>query len=250
MRDINNTRGFTLIELIATIALLTIIGLIAIPTVNTVIKDAEADSEAISYEMIEKAASAVHSTYGPGNEFSDVPGGGYTVQTLIDNGFLSYKDNLPPEVVDGVVHLSETNGFTYGNRNYMRNSDKLVEGRGSRSEHIYYGKIDDALEDIGEGETITISFDVKMGTGDYLQMYNNNHRGQWFFHPLKSWTNIGTDWTRLSFTTEVWYKPSHPKATTDIEFYGKYDTGNVPAVKNIKIEKGSVATPWVPALED
>ncbi|MFA7745100.1 phage tail spike protein [Salinicoccus roseus] len=135
-----------------------------------------------------------------------------------------------------------------GGRNYMRNSGE-EKFSGSR-EHMYYGRIDDALSDIGDGETITISFDAKANVGDYLQVYNSNRRGQWYFTPTETLRDIGTEWNRHSFNATVKFDETSTAGETTIEFFGRYDTGNTFYIKNIKIEKGNKATDWTPAPED
>lgn len=141
-------------------------------------------------------------------------------------------------------------GIEVGGRNYMLNSSE-EKYSGSR-EHMYYGRIDDALENIGEDELITISFDVKASTGDYLMAYNANRRGQWYFVPSPSGTfrGIGTEWVRLSFQAKVVFDEDRATGETQIEFFGTYDTGNTFSIKNVKIEKGNKATDWTPAPED
>lgn len=137
-----------------------------------------------------------------------------------------------------------------GGRNYMLNTSE-EKYSGSR-EHLYYGRIDDALQEIGVGEEIVISFDVKSTNGDYIQVYNSNRRGQWYFSSPASlvFRDLGTEWTRRSFTSTVSFNDSRNVADTFIEFYGIYDTGNTFYIKNVKIEKGNKATDWTPAPED
>lgn len=144
--------------------------------------------------------------------------------------------------------LQAVDEIEVGGRNYMRNS-KAEKYSGSR-EHMYYGRIDDALKDIGDGEEITISVDVKMAVGDYLQIYNSNRRGQWYFTPTHTVRDIGTEWTRISFQEKIVFNEGYSEGETQIEFYGLYDNGNTFYVKNIKIEKGNKATDWTPAPED
>ena len=247
------SRGFTLVELIAVLGILVIITLIAVPTINSLVDDAAEDTQAVSYEMIEKAASMVHSANGSGNQYETMPGG-YSVKSLVDNGFLKYDESLGVDMNEGMVYNVPGEGMTYANRNYVKDSGKHSTTRNSTGggrEHMYYTRIDDALAEIGDGETITISFDVKADVGDYVLAYDSNRRTDWYFAPSKSFSNFGTDWTRLSFTSKVVRDPSAAKSSeTFIEFYGLYDTGNHLEVKNVKIEKGLAATPWIPAIED
>lgn len=245
--------GFTLVELIAVLGILVIITLIAVPTINSLVDDAAEDTQAVSYEMIEKAASMVHSANGSGNQYETMPGG-YSVKSLVDNGFLKYDESLGVDMNEGMVYNVPGEGMTYANRNYLKGSDvhkKTSRNMGANSEHMYYARIDDALEEIGDGETITISFDVKADIGQYIQAYNSNRRAGWYFAPTKTFNDVGTEWTRLSFTSKALVNPTPPKSSeTFIEFYGLYKTGNFFEIKNVKVEKGLAATPWIPAIED
>lgn len=141
-------------------------------------------------------------------------------------------------------------------RNYMLDTQKTANAL--TREHLYFGRIDDALEKIGEGKIITVSFDVKSATGNYLLVYNNNHRHKWYFSVPEttfngmSFRNFGTEWVRLSFKAKVMFSEDAVTnhGDTKIEFFGEYNTGNFFQIKNVKIEKGDQKTPYLPAPED
>ena len=60
---------------------------------------------------------------------------------------------------------------------------------------------------------------------------------------------VTTEYKRYSITfTPSLYVESETKSM--LAFYGTYNTGNIPCIKNAKLEKGNKATDWTPAPED
>lgn len=139
-----------------------------------------------------------------------------------------------------------------GGRNLFEGGElSKYTGTGNNAEHMYYANINHALEKVNIGDTITISFDIKMVKGDRIQVYCSNRRGKLFFIPQRTFSNIGTDKVRLSFQTIVSRNTGtvHPDGT-DIEFYSTYGTSDWFTVSNLQIERGNKATDWTPAPED
>ncbi len=115
--------------------------------------------------------------------------------------------------------------------------------------------------DITSGTTVTISFDLEIKyvtESSYFLIYNTNNKG-----PKQiSGTNIGaqifsghsvgeTIKKRVSATTTIIDRSTTPTITDNyIEFYSTYHTGNVFKISNLKIELGSVPTPWCPNEAD
>jgi len=119
-------KGFTLVELLAVIVILGIIAAIAVPSIAGIIGGAKEDAQrANAMQMIEAARLAQAS----GLEFDQVDTGnqdGYTLDTLIDNGYLEEFDN--PES-NGGYDLEDS--FVKINGNGFRvtledSSDKIV----------------------------------------------------------------------------------------------------------------------------
>lgn len=104
--------------------------------------------------------------------------------------------------------------------------------------------IDDKIE---VGDNIVVSFDVKMTTGSYIQIYDNNDIIDKSIG-LKSWQNIGNEKVRLSYITQV-VASSKGDSYHSLGFYNN-NNGDKFTIDKIKIEKGNKATDWTPAPED
>ncbi len=115
-------RGFTLVELLAVLVLLAVIGLITVPTVNKLIKNAKSNARAAQIQLIEKAARSWAS------ENTDLISESSTyyleVQTLLDDNYLQEESLVDPEdstkSLDQCVRIFYDNGYnayqyTYSN---------------------------------------------------------------------------------------------------------------------------------------
>jgi len=120
------------------------------------------------------------------------------------------------------------------------------------SEYGVFASIQHVINKLDNGEPITISFDVEMTHGDFIRCYNSNADGERIFADAKSFYNIGTQKTRLSFTTTIINNQDTigSPGNTYIEFYSLYGTGDFWHISKLKIERGNKATDWSPAPED
>lgn len=148
----------------------------------------------------------------------------------------------------GYAELQVAN-LEIGGRNLVHDSArKVFSGTGSRAEYTPWGNIQYALEKVNVGDTITISFDIEMVKGNFIQVYCDNLRGKVFFDPKKEFRNIGTKKQRLSFDTKV--VSGTGIGPTNLEFYSNYGSADWYTISNVKIEKGNKAIDWTPAPED
>lgn len=102
------------------------------------------------------------------------------------------------------------------------------------------------FEKYGIGIEYTISFDLKSAVSGPIQVYSQNGSGTKY--------NIGT--TTVQATTEykrysVTVTPQLQTGTTMTQallaFYGVYDSGRIPTIKNVKVELGGNATADTPS---
>lgn len=94
----------------------------------------------------------------------------------------------------------------------------------------------------------TVSFDIKAKISGNVNVYAQNGSGTKYDIGTKG-INVSTVYQRFSYT----FKPKLSSSTETkalLAFYGAYDTGRIPTVKNVKFEVGTKATPWTHAPED
>ena len=94
---------------------------------------------------------------------------------------------------------------------------------------------------------VTLSFDAYAPVAGNVQVYCQNGSGsRYSFLKL---VNVTTDWQRYSVT----FTPDGPNENfveSYLAFYGTYDSGVIPHVRKLKLEKGNKATDWTPAPDD
>ncbi|MFC4556682.1 prepilin-type N-terminal cleavage/methylation domain-containing protein [Virgibacillus kekensis] len=86
---VKKEKGFTLVELLAVIAILAIILAIAVPAVGNVISDSETKAEQANAELFENAARLAHVS---GVESASDE---YSLKTLHDEGYLEEIPDVP-----------------------------------------------------------------------------------------------------------------------------------------------------------
>lgn len=80
-KKINNEKGFTLVELLAVIAILGIILAIAVPSVGEVISNSEEKAHEANVELLENAARLAYLS-------EEDPKESYTLEELVTSGYL------------------------------------------------------------------------------------------------------------------------------------------------------------------
>ena len=140
----------------------------------------------------------------------------------------------------------EFSNLRVGGRNYYRDSEKIRTSTRffSFPLHLY-------LREENVGETWTLSFDLKINDGGEIRPlhfyhYQNNRFG------LKASADItpSKDWQRFTFTGPVIFPNDDPRYSRGEMALYDYGGNNNYSVRRIKLEKGTLATDWSPALED
>ncbi|HGI5986987.1 TPA: phage tail spike protein [Streptococcus pneumoniae] len=151
------------------------------------------------------------------------------------------------EVKQGIDGLTQTFAkMQVGGRNYYRNSQKLV----TRPRFIQFNVYPYLTAD-NIGQDWTFSFDLKInetGTVRQLHFYHYQRNGlaigvDTFFNPSK-------EWQRYSFTAKVIQGGTNPAYAKGAMAIYDHAGDNDISIRNIKFEKGTLATDWSPAPED
>ena len=133
-----------------------------------------------------------------------------------------------------------------GGRNHYRDSEKV-----RTSTRFFPFPLHPYLSQENIGETWTLSFDLKINEGGEIRPlhfyhYQTNRFG------LKASADItpSKEWQRFTFTGPVIFPNDDPRyARGEMALYD-YGGNNSYSVRRIKLEKGTLATDWSPAIED
>lgn len=133
----NNT-GFTLVELIATLTLLTLLVLVAMPIMDRVLSDSTAKIDDAEIEMIETAASAADNN---GVRHDEPNLDQYKIRTLVESGHLALDDEA---LYDHWVVGNDSGGYDYlGEREETPASDFTYQTVSSS----YIGRYEETTSD-------------------------------------------------------------------------------------------------------
>ena len=140
----------------------------------------------------------------------------------------------------------EFSNLRVGGRNYYRDSEKI-----RTSTRFFSFPLHSYLTQENVGETWTLSFDLKINEGGEIRPlhfyhYQNNRFG------LKASADItpSKDWQRFTFTGPVIFPNDDPRYSRGEMALYDYAGNNSYSVRRIKLEKGTLATDWSPAIED
>ena len=151
------------------------------------------------------------------------------------------------EVKQGIDGLTQTFAkMRVGGRNYYRDSEKILT-----STRFFSFPLHPYFTQENVGETWTLSFDLKINEGSEIRPlhfyhYQNNRFG------LKASADItpSREWQRFTFTGPVIFPNDDPRyARGEMALYD-FAGNNSYSVRRIKLEKGTLATDWSPAIED
>ena len=148
------------------------------------------------------------------------------------------------EYFEGIKSLGEEkdnsiNILSYG-VNLLKDSDKEIGGVGDRGEFMKYADIAPIFDKHGLKE-YTISFDLKsenISKCNTMRIYCQNGNGA-RYQIGQNDIEITTEFKRYSVVVSPYLDDANEKYSY-LAFYGTYGTGNIPTVKNVKIEEGRV----------
>ena len=133
-----------------------------------------------------------------------------------------------------------------GGRNHYRDSEKV-----RTSTRFFSFPLHPYLTQENVGETWTLSFDLKINEGGEIRPlhfyhYQTNRFG------LKASANItpSKEWQRFTFTGPVIFPNDDSRYSRGEMALYDYAGNNNYSVRRIKLEKGTLATDWSPAIED
>ena len=166
------------------------------------------------------------------------------------------KANVLESTVDGVKQTLTSveewqNDFNVGGRNYFLNSDEEVTNSAATSSEFLNRQTWDMapiIDKFGVDQYYTISFELKSKIAGPVNVYSQNGSGTRYNIGTKT-IQATTEFVRYSYT----FKPKLQSSTETralLAFYGTYNTGRTPTVRNLKFEVGNIPTDWTPAPED
>lgn len=166
------------------------------------------------------------------------------------------KANVLESTVDGVKQTLTSvekwqNDFNVGGRNYFLNSDEEVTNSAATSSEFLNRQTWDMapiIDKFGVDQYYTISFELKSKIAGPVNVYSQNGSGTRYNIGTKT-IQAKTEFVRYSYT----FKPKLQSSTETralLAFYGTYNTGRTPTVRNLKFEVGNIPTDWSPAPED
>ena len=133
-----------------------------------------------------------------------------------------------------------------GGRNHYRDSEKIRTSTRffSFPLHLY-------LTQENVGETWTLSFDLKINEGGEIRpLHFYHYQTNRFGLRASADINPSKDWQRFTFTGPVIFPNDDPRYSRGEMALYDYAGNNSYSVRRIKLEKGTLATDWSPAIED
>ena len=274
----DENKGFTLVELMITLAILTLIVVISVPTFANITDNAEDSADEISVDNVEHAASIADAA-GLAHDLER----GYSVEYLSDNGYIDVKgskmdhESSKVELYGHHYYFSSENGI--GGRNLLKNSNDFKHytaytagGRKTTREVVNDQNLE--IPEWGAKDASRLRFTVNNNPGDFSyyltttpQLRSQNLAVVTYSYYIK---NMGDE----PFTVRYNGFGASDKVGFDLQpgearqvsatgkmrenydwFQHQFTTTNHKGVVDValwraQLEYGDTATPWRPAPED
>lgn len=181
---IKNQKGFTLVELMATLGILALIVAIAVPAIGGIIDNADKQADGSSINMIESAGSMA---YMGDEEFSNKSKESYTVPKLVESGYLDISKDS--ELYDSLNYVAKSgNKFKYHQIDVsFATDDDFSENRNGTYSYIGSDKTVRIPHEI-DGNKITSYEEMFEGTSVTKVISDNSNITdmKYMFYELKS----------------------------------------------------------------
>ncbi|UTH14774.1 phage tail spike protein [Macrococcus equipercicus] len=151
--------------------------------------------------------------------------------------------------MDGKIALTATktevqsavDGIVFGGVNLIRNSN--YEYPKPTREYLQTVDLAPIFESYSLTQKYSLSMDIKSPIAGIIQVYMQNGSGTKYSFVSQT-VQVTTEWQRFKFEglSPVLSKATETKAI--LSFYGTYDSGRFPIVRNIQLEIGTKATPY------
>src|SRR5699024_3675755 len=159
------------------------------------------------------------------------------------------------ESLSGLIDIEMIDSPLEG-RNLVLNSHKEVtKNIGSAgAEFITYTDLAPKIDKYGVDTKYSISYDLKSKDTTKKNLiysyHQNGSASKYKFKPTFLYDYVTTQYKRYNHDNIDVILGDEGEEKSMLAYYGQYDTGNIPSVKNVKFEIGSRATPYTPAPED
>lgn len=247
-----NYAGFTIVELLVVIVVIGILAAITIVSYigvsqNAVAAGLKSDLSNASNQL--KMFYIEKGTYPTINNCPSPGASEICLKTSNDNNLqYSVSNNLTPPTFNLTATNSSQTYAIGGNGSVTISGQNLLSGDTSIektgfNEFLQYADLAPIFNNYGL-VSYTISFDIKsanIAVQSSIQAYMQNGSGARYSFNVSF--PVTTSYVRKSITIT----PAVASLTLTqsmLAFYGIYGSGNIASVKNVKVELGSVATPW------
>jgi hypothetical protein len=106
------------------------------------------------------------------------------------------------------------------------------------------------IDEYGMDREYTVSFDLKSAIPGTIQVYSQNGSAA-KYDIGRHLLNVTTEYQRISITFKPKKAGSFDTETRSLlAFFGTYDTGRIPTVRNVSFGLGNVGGDWQPALQE